>query len=342
MAQASESSARHAARAASTDTPRVLVDGVDSPGQRQAELLAGLLATRATIAPKFFYDEQGSALYEAICALDEYYPPRLEAAIFDAHRHAIAATLPHGGQWVDLGCGDGRKSWPWIEALGLRRYIGVDIAEPWLRASLARAAARFKHVAFDGVVTDFTRGLALERVLAHRPELPSVFFYPGSSIGNFEPAHALALLRSVRQHLGPGDRLLIGVDGTKPEAPLVAAYDDALGVTAAFNRNVLRVANRELGADFDPAAFDHGALFDRGTGRIEMRLVARSAQQVRLGGRQRVFAPGEVIVTEHSYKYDADGFASLLHDAGFGRLHHWSDPRRWYHVFVAEPAAYRQ
>ena len=342
MAQASEFGARQASRTALPAAPHLLIERVDTPEERRAELLAGLLAPRAAISPKFFYDEQGSVLYQALCALDEYYPPRLEAGIFDHHEQAITAALPNGGQWVDLGCGDGGKSWRWIEALEMRRYIGVDIAEAWLRTSLARASRAFPRVTFDGVVTDFTRGLEIGRVLSQRSELPCVFFYPGSSIGNFEPARALELLRSVRRHLAPRDRLLIGVDGLKPEAPLVAAYDDALGVTAAFNRNVLRVANRELGADFDPAAFDHQALFDRAAGRIEMRLVARSAQRVRLGGGERLFARGEAIVTEHSHKYTAEGFASLLHEAGFGRLHHWTDPNHWYHVFVAEPAAYRQ
>jgi len=342
MAQASEFHARHALRISPTGAPRVWVENVDTPGQRRAELLAGLLAPQATVSPKFFYDEQGSALYEAIVALDEYYPPRLEASIFDAHEAAIAAALPHGAQWVDLGCGDGRKSLRWIRALELRRYIGVDIAEAWLQATLERGSRAFPDVAFDGIVTDFTRGLSIGRVLSLRPELPAVFFYPGSSIGNFDPPRALELLRSVRQHLGADDRLLIGVDGVKPEAPLVAAYDDALGVTAAFNRNVLRVVNRELGADFDPAAFEHQALFDATARRIEMRLVARGTQRVRLGDRHRVFENGEAIVTEHSHKYAADGFASLLHDAGFGRLHHWTDAHGWYHVFVAEPAAYRQ
>jgi dimethylhistidine N-methyltransferase len=336
MASVCESSAPQASHA--RHEPRVLVDGIDTPAQRSAELLAGLLQPQATIAPKFFYDAQGSALYGAIVALDEYYPPRLEAEIFGTHRAAIAAALPRGGQWVDLGCGDGSKSWPWIETLRTRRYIGVDIAEPWLRATLERAASAFPHVAFDGVVTDFTRGLALEHVLAYRPELPCVFFYPGSSIGNFDRPAALALLGSVRRHLKPADRLLIAVDGVKPEATLVAAYDDALGVTAAFNRNVLRVVNRELGADFDLAAFDHRALFDAAAGRIEMQLVARRAQRVRLAGRERAFRTGEPIITEHSYKSTVESFATLLLDAGFAALRHWSDRDRWYHVFVAAPA----
>lgn len=319
----------------------VTVEGVDSAQQRRAELRAGLLQRPARIAPKFFYDEQGSALYGAITALEEYYPPREEAAVFEQHRDAIAAALPRGGQWVDLGCGDGRKAWPWLEAVDARRYVGVDIAEPWLRGSLHEASRRFPRLQFDGVVTDFTRGLAaLGPVLRRRADLAPVFFYPGSSIGNFEPHEARALLGAMCEHLGPRGRLLIGVDGVKPREPLVAAYDDALGVTAAFNRNVLRVVNRELDSDFDPAAFDHRAVYDDQRARIEMHLVARTPQRVRFAeGAERRFEPGEAIVTEHSYKHTPESFRALLAQAGFGEVHHFANERGWFHVFVAAPAA---
>jgi dimethylhistidine N-methyltransferase len=337
MAQVSESSAHRARRAASDGTPCVRVGHVDSPAERRAELLAGLMKPQATIAPKYFYDEQGAALYEAIVALEEYYPPRVEAAIFAANHADIAAALPEGGQWVDLGCGDGHKSWPWLETLAVRRYVGVDFAERWLRTTLKRAAAQFPQIAFEGVVTDFTRGLALHEVLGERREMPCTLFYPGSSIGNFEPPRALALLRAMREHLGPEDRVLIGVDGVKAERTLVAAYDDVLGVTAAFNRNALRVVNRELGAQFDVAAFGHRALFDTANSRIEMHLVASEAQRMRIDEHERMFDAGESIVTEHSYKYTADDFAAMLHDAGFRRLRHWTDADRWFHVFVAAP-----
>lgn len=317
--------------------PQLTIQHIDSPAERRAELLAGLLQPQARIAPKFFYDEQGSALYGAIVALDEYYPPRLEAAIFDAHHDAIAAALPPRCQWVDLGCGDGLKSWRWIAALRPARYVGVDIAEPWLRATLQRAEREFPDVAFDGIVTDFTRGLAIEPVLAQQPE-PPVLFYPGSSIGNFSPDEARALLRRMRDQLGSDGRLLIAVDGVKPVSPLVAAYDDALGVTAAFNRNVLRVVNRELDADFDPAAFEHRALFNEADSRIEMHLVAHGPQRVRLGSEERRFERGEVIVTEYSYKYAPERFSALLGEAGFGPVQHWTDPQGGYHIFVAAPA----
>lgn len=317
---------------------QLLVQRLDTPQERCHELAAGLLERPAHIAPKFFYDTQGSALYEAICALDEYYLPRIEAAVFDAHRREIAAALPRQPQLVDLGCGDGAKAGRWIEALDVRRYLGVDIAEPWLRTTLERGRRRFPRVQFDGVVTDFTRGLDLHAAL--EPGAPCVFFYPGSSIGNFTPAQATRLLRDIRRHLQPADRLLITADAPKAREPLLAAYDDALGVTAAFNRNVLRVANRELGCDFDTKAFEHRALFNEDHGRIEMHLVARRALSVSLGGgEKRRFDAGEAIVTEYWYKHDATRFMQLLAEAGFGDVRHWSDAQQWYGVYVAGPGA---
>jgi dimethylhistidine N-methyltransferase len=325
MAQGSESPAA-----------QIVVQRVDTPDERRHELRDGLLQTPAVISPKFFYDAQGSALYGAICALQEYYPPRTEAAIFERHQAEIAGALPRHAQFVDLGCGDGLKARRWIGALQVQRYIGVDIAEEWLRETLLRGARECPGVRFAGVVTDFTRGLQLHEVLS--ADQPRIFFYPGSSIGNFHPADATRLLREMREHLGPDDRLLIGVDAPKERARLVAAYDDALGVTAAFNRNILRVANRELRSDFQLQDFDHHALFNEVYSRIEMHLVARRAVKVRLGEHgERRFAAGEAIVTEHSYKYSAETFAQLLSDAGFGDVRHWTDDGRNFGVFVAAP-----
>jgi dimethylhistidine N-methyltransferase len=318
------------------DGPRLTVQRVDTPSQRRRELVDGLCAEPARIAPKFFYDAQGSALYEAICRLDEYYPPRTEAAIFERHQGAIAAALPQGAQWVDLGCGDGAKAMRWLQPLKARRYLGVDIAESWLRDTLQRGAKRFPQVVFEGVVTDFTRGLDLHAQLD--PQLPRVFFYPGSSIGNFDPAQAVQLLRAVRAHLRGADRLFIGVDAPKPLTELLPAYDDALGVTAAFNLNVLRVVNHELGSDFRPQDFLHRAVFNEPHSRIEMHLVARHDCRVQLAeGRQRAFRAGEAIVTEHSYKHTPERFSALLAEAGYGELRHFSDDHGGYGVYVAAP-----
>ncbi|HET9642155.1 MAG TPA: L-histidine N(alpha)-methyltransferase [Burkholderiaceae bacterium] len=323
------------------DELRIVIQHRDTAAARQSELVEGLLGMPARIAPKFFYDIQGSVLYEAICMLDEYYPPRVEASIFENFRQEIAAALPSASQFVDLGCGDGAKARLWVEPLQVRRYLGVDIAPEWLNSTLQRGVREFPGVTFEGVVTDFTRGLDLHALLA--PELPRIFFYPGSSIGNFEPDAAVRLLRQVRRHLRNNDRLLIGVDAPKPRETLIPAYDDALGVTAAFNRNVLRVANRELGADFRIEDFEHRALFDEAASRIEMHLVARRAVRVRLGPKaQRAFERGEAIVTEHSYKYDRDRFEGLLSKAGFGHVTCFTDPRGWFGVYIAAPAVYSQ
>jgi dimethylhistidine N-methyltransferase len=338
------------------DGIRVLVRAAVDDRADRAAFRAGLLAKPATSSPKFFYDEQGSALFTAICSLAEYYPTRTEAGIFERRRAEIAHQLPRGAQWIDLGCGDGMKARGWLEPTAAARYVGVDIADAWLRSALAALAATLAKdgVSFGtsgdaidvlGVVADFTRPFDLHDVLAETPDLPPVFFYPGSSIGNFVADDARAFLASVRDHIerhpARGGKLLIGIDLVKDRATLEAAYADALGVTAAFNRNVLRVANTLLDADFDPAAFDHRAVFDEVFGRVEMQLVSRRAQTVRIGDTACTFAEGETIVTEYSHKYTIEGFTALLASAGFAvghRLHCWRDPRDWFGVFVAEPA----
>ncbi|TJZ77683.1 L-histidine N(alpha)-methyltransferase [Chitiniphilus eburneus] len=319
-------------------SPQVHIEALEDPDANAASLLAGLLQPQARICPKHLYDAQGCALYGAICTLDEYYPTRTEAAIFARHRRDIAARLPRNCQWVDLGCGDGAKAFDWLEHVAATRYVGVDIAEDWLRDTLERGAKRFPDVEFVGIVTDFTRPLSLSHVRDSAHDYTPVLFYPGSSIGNFEPDEALALLKAMRQHLGRDGRLLIGVDAPKAVATLEAAYDDALGVTAAFNRNALRAVNRTLGASFEPATFAHRAVFDPERSRIEMHLVALHAQTVRLGVAQRRFEAGETIVTEHSYKYTPERFAELLSQAGFGQIDRFTDERGWFNVFLAAPA----
>lgn len=306
-----------------------------------ARLLAGLLAADARTDPKFFYDAQGSALFDAICQLDEYHPTRIEASIFSEAREAIAVeighALPAGFQWVDLGAGDAAKSRDWLSAVAPRRYVGVDIADAWLRPAVARIAEAHPDLDAIGVVADLTRPQMLAPVLDEVPE-PPLFFYPGSSIGNFEPLRAITLLRTLRQLGGGFGGLLIGVDCERDAGRLEAAYDDALGVTAAFNRNVLRVANRVLGADFDPRAFAHRAWFNAEERRIEMHLVASTPQTVRFTQplpAERDFDAGEHIVTEYSYKYTPARFGALLDAAGFSSHRVWQDPARRFAVFLA-------
>ena len=303
------------------------------------QLLQGLLQPTARIDSKYFYDERGCELFTDICRLDEYYPTRTEAQIFSDNREAIAAQLPDAPQWIDLGCGDCHKTQQWLDAVAPARVVGVDIAGEFLQSSIAAVAQQHPQLECVGVVSDFTQHLELHDLLAERPNNPPVFFYPGSSIGNFDPRAAMHFLRRIRAHCAEQGRLLIGADLLKPRAILEAAYDDASGVTAAFNLNILNVVNQELDADFRPELFHHWARFDDEHRRIEMRLVARERHSVRLARHtRRHFEAGEHIVTEYSHKYSADEFRALLAASGLRCSHYWTDAQDWFGVFLAEPA----
>ncbi len=299
------------------------------------EAAAGLQRQPAAVSPKFFYDPLGSRLFDAITALDEYYPTRTEAAIFDTHRSAIAeaahALAGLSPMLIDLGAGNCAKAADWFDALAPRRYLAIDISEAFLHEALQQLQREHPALDLVGVGLDFSSRLQLPAALLDGPAL---VFYPGSSIGNFAPDDALRLLREARALAGGGG-LLIGVDLVKPVTLLEAAYDDALGVTAAFNLNLLRHLNRLLGADFDLRGWRHVALFNSAESRIEMHLEARSASTVRWRGGERRFAAGERLHTENSCKWTAEGFAALLRDAGFSQVRRWSDAQNWFGVFLA-------
>jgi dimethylhistidine N-methyltransferase len=321
---------------------RLLVQGVADAEDDRRRLLAGLLERPARIEPKHFYDAQGSALYAAITRLAEYYPTRTEALIMATHRDEIAAQLPSRGQWIDLGCGDGDKVLPWLQATQAQRYIAVDAAEQWLGATIEQFGARHRDIEAIGVVADLGGAWSLQHLLHECADCPPIFFYPGSSIGNFDRPLALSLLRTVREHCGDDGCLLIGIDLTRDPDLLRAAYDDAIGVTAAFNRNVLRVVNRLLDADFDPARFAHVARFNEAESRVEMHLLARERHVVQFGApaaASRNFELGETIITEHSHKYSARGFAEMLDAAGFRQHRLWTNPDEAprFGVFLARP-----
>jgi dimethylhistidine N-methyltransferase len=299
----------------------------------RAALVDGLFAPAAAIPPKYFYDALGCALFDAICELPEYYLTRTERGIYTTHRDTIAAVVGKNRQFIDLGAGNCAKGEAWIAALKPRRFIAVDIAAASMEPALARLALAHPEVEFTGVITDFSRVLDLDADLDHGD---LTFFYPGSSIGNFTPDEALNLLAQIRDLCFRRGGLLIGVDAPKDGARLAAAYDDALGVTAAFNRNVLNHVNALLGSDFDPAAFAHIALYNATASRVEMHLEARSAQRVTLARRERVFAAGERIHTENSYKYTPQNFAALLRRAGFSDIAVWQDAAGDFAVYYAE------
>jgi len=296
--------------------------GADLSAAR-AELSAGLLQLQARMAPKYFYDALGSELFESICLLDEYYLTRAEAEIFTSRAGEIAAVAGQGSALIDLGAGNCAKAASLFHDLNPQQYIAVDISADFVTASVARLQPEYPDIAMRAVAIDFAETLVLPADV--RRMGPKLFFYPGSSIGNFTPLQAAQFLARVRAACGAGDGLLIGVDLIKDAARLEAAYDDALGVTAAFNLNALRHVNRLLGSDFDVRGWRHVAFFNAEQSRIEMHLEARREMRVTWPDGQRVFAAGERIHTENSYKYSKSGFGALLLGCGFGEVKSWTD-----------------
>ena len=299
------------------------------------ELLAGLRAARAAIPPKYFYDELGSRLFAAICCLPEYALTRSEARLFAERGEDIARAIGRGRLIIDLGAGDCGKAAGLFPLLQPAGYVALDISADFLREALGRLQQRFPGLAMTGVAVDFTHSLDLAEDLLAPASAARLWFYPGSSIGNFAPDAARGFLARIAR---AGGALLIGVDLVKDKAVLDAAYDDALGVTAAFNLNVLNHVNRLLPADFDVADWRHVAFFDAAASRIEMHLEARRDVAVQLAGQARRFAAGERIHTEDSYKWAPDGFAALLEEAGLPKQRRWLDEAGGFALFLAEPA----
>ncbi len=298
----------------------------------RAELAGGLVAAQASIAPKFLYDPLGSRLFEAITELDEYYPTRTEAGIMARHRDEIARAAGSGHTLIDLGAGNCAKAAALFDVLRPQRYVAVDISVEFLRAALGDLQHRHPALPMVGVGQDFSQRLHLPPAAGEGSRL---MFYPGSSIGNFTPQQAASFLRQVRIESLAGGALLLGVDLVKPPALLEAAYDDALGVTAAFNLNLLRNVNRVLGSDFDVAHWRHLALFNQLDSRIEMHLEARRDVCVRWPGGQREWRAGQRVHTENSCKYSIENFDALLRTAGFTDVRCWTDDNVWFAVFLA-------
>jgi dimethylhistidine N-methyltransferase len=301
-----------------------------------AELHAGLSAAQPAISPKFLYDALGSKLFEAICELPEYYPTRTEAAIVARHGADIARAVGPGATLIDLGAGNCAKAASLFPLLHPAQYVAVDISYDFLREAIGRLQQRFPHIEMTGLGLDFSQALALPEVVC-----PSrrVFFYPGSSIGNFTPDEARAFLCRLRAECDAEGGLLIGIDLVKDQAVLDAAYDDALGVTAAFNLNLLRHVNALVQADFDVRQWRHLGFYNAPEQRIEMHLEARTALTVRWRGGERQFAKGATIHTENSYKYRLPQALGLLEQAGFATVHAWTDPDQWFALIYARPLA---
>lgn len=299
--------------------------------QQLAEILEGLLAAQKHLSPKWFYDERGSELFDRICTLPEYYPTRTELSIMSEHLDEVAKLVGPRAAVIEFGAGSNLKVRQLLDALDEpAAYVPVEISADYLLKQAEDLARDYPNVHIQPVFADFTKPFELP---AH-PITPdrNLVFFPGSTIGNFTPPEARRFLARLAQVAGPGGGILIGADLRKDPALLEAAYDDAQGVTAAFDRNLLVRINRELGADFPLERFRHRSVWNGAEGRVEMHLVALDACVVTVAGRRFAFAAGETIHTENAYKYTLEGFAALAAGAGLAVRRVWTDPRGWFSV----------
>jgi dimethylhistidine N-methyltransferase len=287
------------------------------------DAVKGLSAMPKFMLAKHFYDAEGSRLFERIMRLPEYYPTRSEMQVLREKSGEIAGAIPPGAALVEFGSGSTAKIRILLEAAPkLAAYVPVDISAEYLEGEAAALRRDFPKLAVLPVAADFTKPFELPTKVRG---LPRAGFFPGSTIGNFEPLAAVAFLRNAARILGRGAVLIVGVDLVKDANVLRAAYNDSAGITAAFNLNLLARMNRELGADFDLSAFEHRALYNRERQRIEMHLKSRKRQKVSLNGATFAFERGETIHTENSYKYTPEGFASLARQAGWIERALWTD-----------------
>ncbi len=302
------------------------------------EVLAGFTSKPKYCSPKYLYDQQGSALFEKICELPEYYPTRTEEAILTRAMPEIAALAGEDATLVEFGSGASRKVRLLLESMSVQRYLGIDISREFLLESTRRLAADYPWLEVHAACADFTRGVALPEVIDPQR---LVGFFPGSSIGNFTPDAAEGFLDSLHRLLPPGSGLLIGVDLVKDHQTLEAAYNDADGITAEFNLNLLYRFQRELGIAFRRELFSHRAFFNAEKSRIEMHLDSRIAQVLQLNGHTIRFREGESIHTENSYKYSVPGFQRLASRAGFASRKVWMDDQGLFsvHYLTASPGS---
>jgi dimethylhistidine N-methyltransferase len=295
----------------------------------RADVLEGLSKRPKQVAPKYFYDQRGSRLFDAITELPEYYPTRTELDILETNAQQIAELLGSDCVLMELGSGSSRKIRVLLDAVRPLAYVPLDISREHLLHSALVLAGEYPQLQVHAACTDYSKEFALPDLPQH---LPRVAFFPGSSIGNFEPDDAKRLLARIGRQLGRGGKLLIGVDLKKDNAILHAAYNDAQRLTAAFNLNLLERINRELCADFRLDRFEHQAFFNPRAGRIEMHLVSRIDQEVEVAGCSVSFAAGESLHTENSYKYTIEEFQRLAQQSGFVAERVWTDDQQLFSV----------
>jgi dimethylhistidine N-methyltransferase len=295
-----------------------------TPSEFMLDLKQGLARQRKSISPKYFYDEAGSNLFDQICTLPEYYPTRTELSILQAHAKEIAVHLGPHAEILEFGAGSMQKVRVLLDAMDRpARYIPIDISAEHLQVAALKMASDYPDLQIEPLEADYTQDVLLPPDLP--PEGRRVGFFPGSTLGNFEPIDALRFMRMCATTL-QGGALIVGADLVKSPDRLHAAYNDAQGVTANFNRNLLARANRELGANFQLDQFAHSAFYNAPFQRIEMHLISTCQQSVRVGDTTYVFAQGETLHTENSYKFTVDGLCQLAERAGFVPGQSWTDP----------------
>jgi dimethylhistidine N-methyltransferase len=306
------------------------------PGEFASDVVAGLTATPKRLSPKYFYDHAGSALFEKITELPEYYPTRREIGILNERAGDIAALVPKGAALIEFGSGSSTKTRIVLSAArSLGAYVPVDISAQFLHQQMASLRRDYPKLSLYPVAADFTKPFELPAAVTHTPRIG---FFPGSTIGNFEPHEACAFMRHAGTILGRGATFIVGVDLVKDTTVLQKAYNDSKGITAKFNLNLLARINRELGAKFNLACFEHHALFNRERSRIEMHLASLKRQRVKVCGECIDFRAGETIHTENSYKYSVESFGALARGAGWTPKAVWTDADNYFSVHVLTSA----
>lgn len=296
------------------------------------EITSGLLQTDATISPKFLYDPLGSHLFTAITLLPEYYPTNTERFIFEQHKDAIAKTVGSGGVLIDLGAGNCQKAQSFFNAIKPTTYVAIDFSAEYVSEAVQHIQGNYPEIAMHAIGMDFTQALLIPATI---PAAKRTFFYPGSSIGNFLPGEAKQLLAEIKQQAGNGG-LLLGVDLMKDDSVLMAAYDDPLKITAAFNLNILRSVNLIVGSNFDVGQFRHVVHINHQESRVELYLEALEDLTVKWPQHLREFKQGDRIHTEHSHKYTIESMQQLLNQAGFTQMQVFTDPRHYFAVIYAQ------
>lgn len=305
-----------------------------APAQLYDEVVAGLRTAPRLIPAKFFYDERGSFLFNEICRLPEYYPTRTELAILRACAPEVARLVGGDSVVVELGCGASDKARVLLQALRPPAYVPIDISHASLRECAEQLVADYPAMAVHAICADYTEDVVMPAAIDGAPRL---VFFPGSTLGNFEPRHAEGFLRRLHTLVGEDGALLIGIDLKKDRGTLQRAYNDAQGITAAFNLNLLVRIQRELDAKLAVTGFRHEAFYNERHGRIEMHLISRRKQDIEIGADTFSFCEGDGICTEYSYKYDRDEFRLLAARAGYQCERFWTDARALFGVYLFRP-----